>query len=189
MKQSKKNGFIRFCCYFCPGAAEMYMGFMKSGFSLLVLFALTFAIPATMYGGDIFFVVPFVIYVYAFFHAINVSRMDEETFASFEDRYIWAELLDEKAISIPANTGRKWAAIILIVFGICCIWSNMADSLRNVLEKYLNTTEYQIFREIVDNIPQYAIAILAIVVGAKLISGKKESIEAEIEQAKNGKEA
>ena len=40
MKPRKKNNFFTLVCSFCPGAAEMYMGFMKSGLSLLVVFAI-----------------------------------------------------------------------------------------------------------------------------------------------------
>ena len=38
MKPKKKNKFFTFLCSFLPGAAEMYMGFMKMGISLLVVF-------------------------------------------------------------------------------------------------------------------------------------------------------
>lgn len=35
---SKKSGFLRFIFSLIPGAGEMYMGFMKQGVTLMVLF-------------------------------------------------------------------------------------------------------------------------------------------------------
>ena len=42
MKQKKKSRFLTFIFSFLPGAAEMYMGFMKNGFSLMMIFFLSF---------------------------------------------------------------------------------------------------------------------------------------------------
>ena len=36
----RKSGFFTFCLAFCPGAGQMYQGYMKRGTSLLVLFML-----------------------------------------------------------------------------------------------------------------------------------------------------
>ena len=38
MKTKKKNRFLTFCFSCLPGAAEMYMGFMKMGLSLMLVF-------------------------------------------------------------------------------------------------------------------------------------------------------
>ena len=50
MKQKKKSRFLTFIFSFLPGAAEMYMGFMKNGFSLMMIFFLSF-IPAMLFDG------------------------------------------------------------------------------------------------------------------------------------------
>ena len=38
--KKKKNRFLLFCFSFLPGAGEMYLGFMKTGISLLSIFAI-----------------------------------------------------------------------------------------------------------------------------------------------------
>ena len=48
MKQQKKGKFLTFMFSFIPGAAEMYMGFMKMGVSLMALFFLCVAIFGTL---------------------------------------------------------------------------------------------------------------------------------------------
>ena len=42
MKQKKKNKFFTFIFSLLPGAAEMYMGFMKNGLSMMVMFFISF---------------------------------------------------------------------------------------------------------------------------------------------------
>ena len=42
MKKTKRNKFLTFLFSLIPGGAEMYMGFMKMGASLLSIFLLGF---------------------------------------------------------------------------------------------------------------------------------------------------
>ena len=70
MRQQKKNKFFTFIFSFMPGAAEMYMGFMKQGVCLLALFLLSFIIPRQLrlYDAEL----PCVIFVWsASFAAIS----------------------------------------------------------------------------------------------------------------------
>ena len=48
MKQQKKNKFFTFMFSFIPGAAEMYMGFMKQGISLMTLFMVCLGVPLAL---------------------------------------------------------------------------------------------------------------------------------------------
>ena len=48
MKTKKKSRFLTFCFSLLPGAGEMYMGFMRMGLSLMLLFILSFMIPAAL---------------------------------------------------------------------------------------------------------------------------------------------
>jgi len=185
MKPSKRNSIFSFIFAFLPGAAEMYMGFMKCGVSLLALFFITFAVPAVMYGGDIFFVLPAIIYVYGFFHARNLAKASAEDFVKIEDRFIWEEFMDGKEINLPEKTVRKWTAVILIVFGVCGIWFVTKEALCDILAKFLNKTEYAVFREIMEFIPQIVVAVLAIIFGVKLISGKKVELSVNEPAANN----
>ena len=53
MKTKKKNRFLTFCFSMLPGAAEMYMGFMKTGVSLMSLFMLVIMLAIWMNQGVI----------------------------------------------------------------------------------------------------------------------------------------
>ena len=46
MKTKKKNRFLTFCFSLMPGAAEMYMGFMRTGTELMLFFLGMIMIPS-----------------------------------------------------------------------------------------------------------------------------------------------
>lgn len=176
MKPVKKNNFFTFLCSFVPGAVELYFGFMKCGISLLLLFAVSVAVPAAMYGGDLFYVIPIVIYIYSFFHARNLAKTKDDVFETIEDKYIWEEFAGDGKVNIPVKTVRKWIAIVLIVFGVCCIWGIFDYTLFEVLRVFIDLDKYSFIYGIIERVPQVAVAVLAILGGAKLIAGKKEQV-------------
>ena len=84
----KKSGFWTFVFSLLPGAAEMYMGFMKMGISLMGLF-FGLAMLSGFFGQSIFLLADVVVWFYAFFHAHNLRAMDDEEFYALEDDYLF----------------------------------------------------------------------------------------------------
>lgn len=171
MKQ-KKNKFFTFLFSFLPGAAEMYMGFMKCGLSLMGLFFLSIMIPALFSLSDVFAFVIVLIWFYSFFHARSFATCSETDFLSLSDEFIWESFLSDKKIAIPNPILRKWAAGILILCGILMIWKNVSSFLYLLIPESL----WEELSLLVDLIPQIAIAIIIIALGIKLIMGKKEEL-------------
>lgn len=186
MKPRKRSSLFSFIFSFLPGAAEMYMGFFKNGFTLLALFVLGFIIPATLYGADVLFTIPLVIYVFGFFHARALAKCPDEEFDMIEDKYIWEELINERGINIPAETSRRWLAVILIIIGLCAVWANLENLIGSLFRGFWNDREYEIFNSIFNRVPQFAFAIAAIWGGVKLIGGKKNEIDMKLIEEKRG---
>lgn len=88
MKTKKKNKFWTFCFSLIPGAAEMYMGFMKTGISLMLLFFLIVMIGSWI-GQGVFAFLGIVVWFYGFFHANHLASLSDEDFAQVEDRYLY----------------------------------------------------------------------------------------------------
>lgn len=171
MKQQKKSKFFNFMFAFIPGAAEMYMGFMKQGLSLMALFALT--IVGAAYGLEAIFIPALVlIWFYSFFHARNITALPEEDFMALPDAFIWEGVMEEKGFKISSPTIRKWAAGILIVIGAAMLWNNFSSIIYNLIpDRY-----WQLIYPIVNRIPELVVALLIIVIGFRLIAGKKEEL-------------
>ena len=99
MKQQKKNKFFNFMCSFVPGAAEMYMGFMKQGVSLMALFAV--CIVGAAYGLQALFVPAIVlVWFYGFFHARNIVALPEEEFQNLSDGFLWEAAMKEQGLQM-----------------------------------------------------------------------------------------
>lgn len=174
MKPRKKNKFFTFIFSFCPGAAEMYMGFMKNGFSILAAFAIVLGIITTL-RIDFLLFVAMLIYCFAFFHAINVAGLDDESFAAFEDKYIWEEFVSTSAFKIKDATMRKIIAGALILVGISLIWGYITD----LVVAYIPSFYWNDIYPIIERLPSVAVAIVLIIAGVFLIKGKKNELAGE----------
>ena len=172
MKQQKRGKFFTFVFSLIPGAAEMYMGFMKKGVSLMALFLVSIMIPATFYFIDFLFLIPVLVWFYGFFHARNLAVLPSEDFQLMQDTFIWEGFLEERSFKISNPTLRKWGAITLIVFGVVLLWDNVSSIVYRLIPDYLWDELYPV----INRVPQVVIAVLIIIIGLRLMAGKKEEL-------------
>lgn len=173
--RQKRGKFTTFLCSLIPGAAEMYMGFMKKGISLMAIFILCFVVPSVLRVSDVFILFAVLVWFYSFFHARNLADCSEEEFRALKDEYVWAVFLEDKEIKITNPTLRKWGAIILIVYGVAQLWRTMARWIYYLIPDHM----WELASMFVDEVPQILISVVVIVVGLKLIAGKKEELGGE----------
>ena len=172
MKQKKKSRFFTFIFSFLPGAAEMYMGFMKNGFSLMLFFLLPFAL-IVIYGGlDFLMPICAVMWFYGFFHARNYAGLDDQSFDAMTDKYVWEEFSDLDFSKVSAKTAKKWIAAALIVIGAALIW----DYFSGILYRLIPEGYWDDIYPALSNIPQVVISILMVIVGIRMIIGKKKEL-------------
>lgn len=177
MKPRKKNSFFTLVCSFCPGAAEMYMGFMKSGLSLLVVFTIPMLIAIIMYGGDYLAILSAIVYVFSFFHARNIATAPQEQFDLLEDKYIWEEFMGGKPGVVSAKIYRKWAAVALILAGINGIWYSFSHVIYNSIYcLQLTDNEILLAESVIAILPRLAFSVFVIVIGVVLVRGKKKEL-------------
>lgn len=171
----KKGKFTTFICSLIPGAAEMYMGFMKQGISLMAIFILCFVIPSVLRVSDVFILFAVLVWFYSFFHARNLASCDEEIFKNLQDDYVWTAFITGTGLKITHPAVRKWGAVALIVYGVTQLWYSISNWFYYLIPDRL-WEEASMF---VDDIPDVAVALVIIIVGCKLIAGKKEELHGE----------
>ncbi len=171
MKQQKKNKFFTFMFSFIPGAAEMYMGFMKQGLSLMALFAVSIVGIAS--GIEILFIPTMIlIWFYSFFHARNIAALSAEEFSSLPDAFLWEGLAEDGSFKVSSPTIRKWAAGILMIIGAVILWDNFYYVVINIIpDRYWDE-----LYPLLDSFPEIVMAVLIIFIGIKLMAGKKEEL-------------
>lgn len=177
MKAKKKNRFLTFCCSLLPGAAEMYMGFMKTGVSLMSLFFLILAVASVLNGG-VLAAFMIVVWCYGFFHANHLAGLTDEEFAVIEDEYLFGinTFLEGKNF---VNKYQKWIAAVLIFVGICFLWDSTANMVYDLVPENYQVIAKAMWR-IGDYIPKFLAGVAVIVIGIKLISGKKAQLAEEV---------
>lgn len=142
----------------------MYMGFMKMGLSLLIMFMGTFMLATFAELSELIFVM-IIIWIYSFFHVHNLAGMPDSAFMELEDHYIPA-LHDGPHLS---RNIQKLAAALLIFFGIILLIKSFIWMMPDCLWNYLSP--------ILHYLPKMAVAVMLILIGIKLIQGKKEALE------------
>lgn len=175
MKQQKKNRFFTFIFSFLPGAAEMYMGFMKNGISLMGLFFVSIIVPSMLRISDVFILLGVLVWFFGFFHAGNLAGLSDERFEATQDVYIWEEFLGGKKVNIASASLQKWTAVVLIVCGLVILWQNFSSIIYSLMPDYL----WNILVPVLDRIPQVAISLLIIGIGVHMIMGKKVETDGE----------
>lgn len=173
MKQKKKNRFFTLIFSFLPGAAEMYMGFMKNGFSLMLFFLLPFALTVIYGGLDFLMPICAVMWFYGFFHARNYAGLDDQSFEAMTDKYIWEEFSDLNFSNVSGKVVKKWIAAALIVIGAAMIW----DYFSGILYRLIPVGYWDDIYPALSNIPQVVISILMVIVGIRMIIGKKKELD------------
>ena len=174
MKASKKNGFFTFILSLMPGAAHMYMGFMKMGLSLMGVFVLACSIGSMLNLGIMaLFVI--LTWFYSFFHALNIANLSDEEFDRIEDDFLFG-IDNLNKTKITSEKYRKYFGIGLITFGIILLWNVTIVRFIPRILHYFPELFRDIFWRFSSMVPQLVIAIIIIVVGTRLLRGKQKAL-------------
>ena len=173
----KKNKFLTFICSLLPGAGEMYLGFMKQGICLMSLFfgIIAFCVFLGFEAG--LFTLP-IVWFYSFFHVNNLNGLPDEEFRQVEDDY----LFHFQELENQFHLSRKKELIIAygcIIIGICALWNVSMDVLYEALIPW---DHFEIYYSISRIVPQSVISLILIILGVRLIRGKKAQLEQEEEE-------
>lgn len=164
----------------------MYYGFMKTGVSLLAMFA--FGIMLTVYSnvGILGFAVA-VIWVYGFFHANNLGSLSDEEFDRLEDVYLFGMKENDldSVKDFVMGKYRKVFAVFLILVGTSMLWQTFCRFLRHIMGSEFYYQYVATFtRAIGTDVPRLLVGFLIIWVGIRLILGKKKELD-KLEEKEN----
>lgn len=168
----KRNAFWTFCFSLLPGAAEMYMGFLKMGVSLMLgFFGICFLATVLNFGPLMF--VAIVAWFYGFFHAHTLAGLSDQEFYQVEDTY----LFDAKKIFPEEKKMDKTVhavlAAVLILIGIALVWRGVAG----VLSIFVPYVFMDIIEETMEKAVQLIVGGGIIYLGVMMIRGKKKNLE------------
>lgn len=174
--KKQKHGFWVFIFSLIPGAGEMYMGFKKQGLSIMLLFWGSIALASITGLGWLAMFLP-VIWFYSFFNVHNLKSLSEEEFYSVEDNYILH--MDQFSGDMRKffQKHQSAAAWVLILFGICILWSRFTSLLYFIVPNNMADYVYNIC----NSLPQIVIAAGIIATGIYLLTQQKKKLKQETE--------
>ena len=174
--KKQKHGFWVFIFSLIPGAGEMYMGFKKQGISIMLLFWGAIALASITGLGWLAMFLP-VIWFYSFFNVHNLKSLSEEEFYSVDDNYILHMDQFSGDIGKFLQKHRNTTAWILILFGICILWSRFTSLLYFIVPNNMADYVYNIC----NSLPQIVIAAGIIAAGIYLLTQQKKKLKQETE--------
>lgn len=173
----KKSRFWTFWLSFLPGCAEMYMGFMKMGLSLMTAFWGIIAAAVVLELGPIVFLAV-IAWFYGFFHARNMAHMNDNEIVEMEDDYLYhIESFDGLGRQLTQNY-RRLTAVLLILLGGMFLGRSILRMFWGILPDVVIAWLNRVF----SYLPQAIIGIIIIMIGVIMIKGKKQ----ELLEDKNG---
>lgn len=181
--KSKKSKFWLGVWSLIPGAGEMYLGFMKMGVSLMLAFGISIALTS-MTGIGALAILPVTIYIYSFFHANNLGRVDDQTFQDIEDVYLFGLEGFEDVRKKLDGKGKKAIAAVLILIGVVMLWNSFFRLLCDIFgwdNAYLSRVYYFVR----DEVPRILIGIAIVWGGIVMLRGKRAE-EPAVEAAIDG---
>ena len=168
-----KNGILTFIFAFCPGAGQMYQGYMKRGLSLITMFCL-FIMAGSMTGLDALVVGCIIVYMYSFFDTFNLRAQIGLDAAPADDYLIHFDMRDRRLEQLMAER-HKLLGWLLIAFGGMVAYQNIImNTLGDLLWRW--GKESPIFRAlylVMDQLPEVLVCVVLIVCGIWLVKGPR----------------
>lgn len=158
-----------------PGAGQMYLGKMKRGLTLMLLFWGTLAVAVFLETAVPIFIMP-VVWFYAFFDALNLSALRPEQLELEPDIFLFG-LLDNTNLRDVRFLQKKNALLGwgFIVLGGILLYNSLSRMLFQFLSDILansNINTHWLW-SIYNWVPQIFLGVLIIVLGIRFMKGSK----------------
>lgn len=174
----RKSKLLTFLFAFIPGCGEMYLGMMRKGVFLMVLFWGVNALSLFFQMGVLLCLQP-VIWFYSFFETFNIRYLAPEVIRE-NDLLFFQKLTGSfSAGELPQLLGRRhlWAGAALILFGGWVLFRNFLIPALEALFPTLSESWY--FQYFLNQIPSAAVAVAVVLLGVHLVRGKRKPKEEE----------
>lgn len=168
-----KNGILTFIFAFCPGAGQMYQGYMKRGLSLITMFCL-FIMAGSMTGLDALVVGCIIVYMYSFFDTFNLRAQLAAEKAPQDDYLVHFNWHDDRMTQFIGES-HKLVGWGLIALGAMVFYQNIIMRvLGDVMWRWgQNNPFFRAIYLMLDSLPQIVVCVALVICGVWLVRGPK----------------
>lgn len=164
-----KNGILTFLFAFCPGAGQMYQGYMKRGLSLITMFCVAFGAGTLL---EVLYVAMPIVWMYSFFDTFNLRAQIIADTAPEDDYLIHFEPRDRRLARALLDS-HKLVGWLLIAFGALIAYQNLImNTLGDLVYRWGHSSP--VFRAlylVMDSLPDVVVCVVLIVCGVWLVKG------------------
>ena len=164
-----KNGILTFLFAFCPGAGQMYQGYMKRGLSLITMFCVAFGAGTLL---EVLYVAMPIVWMYSFFDTFNLRAQIIADTAPEDDYLIHFDPRD-KRLARALLDSHKLVGWLLIAFGALIAYQNLImNILGDLVYRWGHSSP--VFRAlylVMDSLPDVVVCVVLIVCGVWLVKG------------------
>ena len=148
-----KNGILTFLFAFCPGAGQMYQGYMNRGLSLITMFCVAFGASTLL---EVLYVAMPIVWMYSFFDTFNLRAQIGAGTAPQDDYLVHINWHD-------------------IALGALVAYQNiLMNTLGDIVWRWGQSSPF--FRALylmMDQLPEVVVCVALIICGAWLVRGPK----------------
>lgn len=173
----KKSRALAILFGLMPGAGHMYLGKMKRGMTLLILFWGILGV-ASFLGMGALALGMLVVWFYAFFDVVNLSALPPEQLEAVPDQFMFGLLDGTNVRSLNTfktkSTALGWGFIIV---GILLLYNTLSSLIFGSLSSFLASLGFSVewLWNIYYDIPQLVVGVLVIFLGIRFMRGGKKN--------------
>ena len=164
-----KNGILTFLFAFCPGAGQMYQGYMKRGLSLITMFCVAFGAGTLL---EVLYVAMPIVWMYSFFDTFNLRAQIIADTAPEDDYLVHFDPRD-KRLARALLDSHKLVGWLLIAFGALIAYQNLImNTLGDLVYRWGHSSP--VFRAlylVMASLPDVVVCVVLIVCGVWLVKG------------------
>lgn len=167
-----KNGILTFIFAFCPGAGQMYQGYMKRGLSLITMFCLSVVIGVSTL--EVLTIGCVIVWMYSFFDTFNLRAQFIAGTAPADDYLVHFNTKDAR-LTLFFRDSHKLLGWGLIALGGLVAYENVIMRVfGDVMWRWgQNNPVFRAFYLMLDELPQIVTCVALIVCGLWLVRGPK----------------
>ena len=167
-----KNGILTFIFAFCPGAGQMYQGYMKRGLSLITMFCLFVVIGVSTL--QVLTIGCAIVWMYSFFDTFNLRAQIGAGTAPEDDYLVHINWKDQRMQEFMMDS-HKLLGWGLIALGALVAYQNiLMNTLGDIVWRWGQSSPF--FRALylmMDQLPEVVVCVALIVCGIWLVKGPR----------------
>lgn len=168
-----KNGILTFLFAFCPGAGQMYQGYMKRGLSLITMFCLSVALGAWM-GIEIFYIGAPILYMYSFFDTFNLRAQISMGTAPEDDYLVHFDPQDKRLARMMMDSHKLVGWCLIAIGALIAYEQIIMNTLGDILWRWgQKAPVWRAIYLVMDQLPEVVLCVALILCGIWLVRGPR----------------